>query len=757
MPVSGADITRGRHRVLRKDRTFFEAFQENIFENGPVWIFTIAGVMFLYPQLFELWLLTALFIFWIHGKRPYPEIPSAPKLTKQFSGAPLFCPGIDMNLKQPVWLSDTQMRQHMLVMGTTGAGKTEFLLNLIAQAMAMGGGAIFVDGKADVKTWVRLYSIAKRLGVEENLRVLNFGLFLGNDLSAADLGAAKYDLSNTMNPFTLGDANQLAEMMASLMAEAGGDGAMWKGRAEAMMRALLTALVDLRNAGVLLLGPSVISEYMPLDRLASLENDSRLTPLARSEIKRYLDSVAGFRAGGQGKVEADKQHGFLVMQFTEILGLLNNAYGHIMDSKLGEIDFYDIIVNRRILYVMLPAMEKSGNSIKNLGKIVVNQVRAALSKTLSAGVKGTLAEKLQARPTNSETPMLCVLDEYGSYAVEGFGEVAAQARSIGVSTIFAVQDWASLEKADSRGNEALRIWANTNTKVFMKVEDSKSTMPLILERVGEGFVLQSSGKESNDDSLLGSERMQRTSGYHSVKRVDPQELFRFKNGMCYIVTEDRFHKVQSTFLHDAKGNWANTEYFAPMRLIPVPAPTKDSIRKLLDAQSRWFNQGAAQDGPVDPEELAHIADFFRTAASTAKTSFPEDPMRAGLDTLRGFISECLLDSAREARRLFSPPQETETAQTTAAPAPWDMPDETDEDPEDLFEDDIDDLDDDGFSDSDEAPYPEDVTVEPAEKKTYVKTAREILASQGKDNLGARLDRWLREADEDETDDEDGAL
>ena len=640
--MATTDTTKNRDKVIREDLSLGESLRKNIYEAGHIIMASMCAIMFFAPQIFELIILMFIGVYLVHRKMPFPEGRSSFG-SEQKGATPLYCMGLDMSMKQPVWFSDAQMRTHMLVMGTTGAGKTEFLLYLSAQAMAQGSGVIFVDGKGDIKTWFRLFSISRRFGMEENLRVLNFG-------TNRKVGDIKYDLSNTINPFTLGDAGQLAEMMSALMAEAGGDGGMWKGRAESMMRALLTALVDLRDLGLLPLGPGTLSDYMPLDKMGAFENDARISDLGRLEIKRYLDSLPGFRAGGQGKAEADKQHGFLTMQFTEILGMFNNAYGHIMAFKLGEIDMYDVIVNRRSLYVMLPSMEKSGNSVKNLGKIVVNQIRAALSRTLGSGIKGSRAEKLEARPTNSKTPMLCILDEYGSYAVEGFGEVAAQARSIGFSTVFAVQDWASLEKADSKGNEAQRIWANTNIKVIMKVEDSKSTMPIVLDRIKEGYVLSDQGKEYSDSGGL---KNQRSLGYKEIKRLDPLKLFTLKNGRMYILYENRFHEVQSSFLPDDKGAWANVQSIRPGRLLPLQPPNMEQIGQEIAMSRNWVFAANNQSEKVLDAEIADEAAFFKEAMKLMGEYPDDDPARQGLEFVRVYMRTALQAAAREAHKLFT--------------------------------------------------------------------------------------------------------
>ena len=70
-----------------------------------------------------------------------------------------------------------------------------------------------------------MFALARRFGREDDLLVLNF--MTGNQ----DLGAAGGKImSNTLNPFSSGSST-LTQMVVSLM-DIGGDGAMWKGRAQ---------------------------------------------------------------------------------------------------------------------------------------------------------------------------------------------------------------------------------------------------------------------------------------------------------------------------------------------------------------------------------------------------------------------------------------------------------------------------------------------------------------------------------------------
>ena len=46
------------------------------------------------------------------------------------------------------------------------------------------------------------------------------------------------------------------------------------------------------------------------------------------------------------------------MQLTRVFGSLADTYGHIIRTNLAEVDFKDVVLNRRILVVLLPALRK---------------------------------------------------------------------------------------------------------------------------------------------------------------------------------------------------------------------------------------------------------------------------------------------------------------------------------------------------------------------------------------------------------------
>jgi intracellular multiplication protein IcmO len=379
--------------------------------------------------------------------------------------------GNEIGTGREVWLSTVDMRQHLLDVGSTGSGITETMLGFAANALAWGSGFAWVDGRGDVSLFAKVSAIAKRFGREDDLLVLNF--MTGNE----DGGGRR--LSHRMNPFATGSADGLAQLVVSLLDEIGGDGAMWKGRAIAMLTGVLRALVWYRDAGLMPLSPGVLRGHLGLKAILGMVNDERLpVPIAKM-LMAYLSSLPGFnldRGERQAQTTLD-QHGYLEMQFTRILGIMADVYPHVFSEDGVDVDLHDVVANRRVLLVLLPALEKSGDEIANLGKVVVSALKGMMGGLFGSKLEGDWASVIENRPSRSAPPYVCIFNDCGYYLVDGMALMAAQARSLGLSMIYATQDIPSMKRMSER--EAASIIANTNTKIFMRTCETESVEPLV--------------------------------------------------------------------------------------------------------------------------------------------------------------------------------------------------------------------------------------------------------------------------------------
>ena len=132
--------------------------------------------------------------------------------------------------------------------------------------------------------------------------------------------------------------------------------------------------------------------------------------------------------------------------------------------ETGEISFEDVMLNRRLLIVMLPAMERSPQSLEMLGKITVLSLKAMLGALGSTKPEGLRREILDGNPSKSKIPAMVVLDEVGMYAAPGLAVIPAQARSLGVAMYFGTQAVSDLMKVSE--HEGKGILENTALKMF---------------------------------------------------------------------------------------------------------------------------------------------------------------------------------------------------------------------------------------------------------------------------------------------------
>ena len=171
-----------------------------------------------------------------------------------------------------------------------------------------------------------------------------------------------------------------------------------------LVEALLKVLVAMRDAGHILLDANTIRNYFSLDRLEAMVADKTfirdgqyaistefLPDVVMQPMNNYLATLPGYNKERKGRQVSQvfEQHGF-TMQLTRIFTSLADTYGHIM--RLAEIDMRDVVLNRRILVTLLPALEKSPDELANLGKVVIATLRSMMATGLGDSVEGSFQD-----------------------------------------------------------------------------------------------------------------------------------------------------------------------------------------------------------------------------------------------------------------------------------------------------------------------------------------------------------------------------
>lgn len=517
---------------------------------------------------------------------------------------------------EEVWFTNSDARTHVLYLGTTGAGKTEGLKSMVTNALGWGSGFVYVDGKADTDLWSSLSSLVRRFGRDDDLLVLNY--MTGNSDVAAP--------SNTMNPFSSGSASYLVNMLVSLMPESEGDNAMWKERAVALVSAMMPILTWKRDNQDMPLSVRTIREYLSLNNVIKLERDEAVPSELREGITGYLDTLPGFNGDAyddDGKVKppgpdtpqydtntASQQHGYLAMQFTRSLQSLGDDYGYIFDTQAADVDMVDVVLQRRILIVLIPALEKSGDEIANLGKIVASTMKGMMGSALGSTVEGDSASVIENKPTHSNTPFMTVFDEVGYYTAQGMAVMAAQARSLGFCLVFSGQDLPAMKKRVRE--EANSITANCNIKIFGKLEDPTETKDFFEKTVGTAIVTEVSGFQMAGGTEMGSYFDTQQAGVQMRPRANYDDLRGFKEGQAVITFGD--------VVVDCGVFYSNPGFAKAMRVtrfLALPPPDEElmkhssSITKLRDLMvNKTWTASRADVAVETPAEIEAMNEGF---------------------------------------------------------------------------------------------------------------------------------------------------
>lgn len=630
--LSSRDKRRDIRRPIEKMREQFERGDAILYVGGMGLV-----SMWLMPSMMEIIALaTFLILYWaahnqfslpfrmpassglpdpsaFDSKTGKPQIDSKTKKPVTAKGIAFL--GNDMQSDKELWFTNDDMRTHLLVFGSTGAGKTETLISMAFNCLVHGSGFIYVDGKGDNSLWAKISSIARSVGRDDDLLVINY-MTGGRDV----FGPQETKLSNTMNPFIKGSAGGLTEMLVSLMDESGGDNAMWQGRAISLVSAIMMALVYLRDNSGLLLDVDVIREHLILDNIQKLAKRRDLPPNILQAIRAYLRSLPGYKEnapGGQQSETALDQHGYLQMQFTKILGSLSDTYGYIFRTNLGEVDFFDVVLNRRILVVLLPAMEKAPAELGNLGKIIVASLKQMMATGLGDILEGDFADVIEVKPTNSTAPFMCILDEYGYYVVKGAAVMPAQARSLGFCMVFAGQDYPSFKK-NNMTEEALATIGNCNIKIFMKVEEPDDTAQLFEKSVGQALVSGTTGFSQNQGIFSNRYLDQNNASIEMVARGDILDLKDQDPGQAHIIFKSTL--VRARMFYAAPKDMPKLKVNAFLRVEP---PAKNEVvefdNRISEMTKKLVDPELIEDtgeGPNMPAKLAMFKETFERSLAS---------------------------------------------------------------------------------------------------------------------------------------------
>ena len=326
-------------------------------------------------------------------------------------------------------LTAREREGHMQVVGPTRSGKSQFLLALAAQDMALGLPLFFMEAKGDKSDFDQFLKIAAISGNVNSIRYFN----------------PQDSRSMTFNPIrplpgqdSTAVANQIARAIGREPTSSGQGQDYYRGVDYAKIQSMAEVFMATGRAFTLRDCYYYFAFTEARDEAFKLCGDRRLADLARSEFKTNPDSsglTSAFRPWTSGRL------------------------GELLNSYAPKIRLEDVFKKGQLAYFAVP-----------VGHLQV--LANPLGRMVISGLLSVAADRQRAHPKPG--PATVILDEFAEFATPVFASFVATVGSAKMRTILSHQDLGQLKRVEGMDAEAFESVVFNNTsgcKVCFRTPD----------------------------------------------------------------------------------------------------------------------------------------------------------------------------------------------------------------------------------------------------------------------------------------------
>jgi type IV secretory pathway TraG/TraD family ATPase VirD4 len=358
---------------------------------------------------------------------------------------------VGYNVHGEPWMwPDAVRMKHGVIVGGTGAGKSTFLENIIAQDLTRRFGSrrmpmIIFDGKGEREFLDRLLPHLEAAGRLQDLRVID---------PTHPSESARY------NPFyALDDAYQ--EHVNFIFRSFGLREDFFKGHQEAYLSDLVRVLqytgklFNVYDVLVMALDETILQQQIGAAR-------TRLAGMTNISMQRRLNfemSVRMLQRSFADRERVEKIQGLL----NELLSFLEDELSIVTGSYQDLLTLDDVFEQDLILFVSLNT-NRNQRAVEALGKILLQNIQLMVGKRYAQSAAERAVDE----------PMLSViLDEFAPFAYPGFTQVLQTARGARVSLLFSFQSLPQLARVSQAFCD--EVSSAPGTKMIMNVTEENTS------------------------------------------------------------------------------------------------------------------------------------------------------------------------------------------------------------------------------------------------------------------------------------------
>lgn len=338
---------------------------------------------------------------------------------------------------RPAILLDQQANQHVLVLGTTGSGKTVTISNIVESALNRGMPLIYIDGKGDAELAQRCCAYANQQGRPAWL----FGLL---------------DNSASYDPLDSGGFTSKKDRIIELREWSE---AHYKKLAEGYLQAVFKVLDALAMPSDLI----TLSQHLDLRKLKSL-------------VREHAQELDRPQALMDMLNEQDQAVSSISSLLAEIRNFTHSEIGHLFQQSDNRdmMTLKEVIRQQGMAYFCLPALGFPSLS-QTLGRLIINDLKATMAHSL----------------THSSTPpsVYAIFDEFSVFAGEQVLNAINMGRSAGLHAVLSTQSLSDIAsgRASNADHFINQVIGNCNSFILHR-QNAPSDARMLAELIGTHIV-----------------------------------------------------------------------------------------------------------------------------------------------------------------------------------------------------------------------------------------------------------------------------